>query len=184
MKTPDIKHSKFLSLILRHQPEKIGVALDPQGWIDVDVLLEALARNRHPLSRGELEGIVANNDKKRFALSEDGRRIRANQGHSTTVDLELKPRTPPERLYHGTVEKFLDAIFAEGLKKGERHHVHLSPDVETARRVGQRRGKPVILEVAAGEMQRAGHVFFLSENGVWLTDHVPPRFFERNTDHE
>jgi putative RNA 2'-phosphotransferase len=183
MKNSDTKSSKFLSLILRHQPEMIGVALDPQGWIEVDVLLAALARHGHPLSRGELEHLVANNDKKRFAFSEDGRRIRANQGHSTAVDLALEPRVPPERLYHGTVERFLTGIFSEGLKKGERHHVHLSPDGEIAARVGQRRGKPVILEIAAGAMHRAGHVFFRSENGVWLTDHVPPQFLERKTDH-
>lgn len=185
MKASDIvKNSKFLSLILRHNPEKIGVALDAHGWIEVDVLLDALARHRHRLSRSELEHIVENNDKKRFAFSEDGLRIRANQGHSTEVDLALEPATPPEFLFHGTVEKFLDAIFAEGLKKGARHHVHLSPDRETATRVGQRRGKPVILEVAAGEMHRAGYTFFVSENGVWLTDHVRPQFLERKNHDE
>jgi putative RNA 2'-phosphotransferase len=184
VKNSDVKISKFLSLILRHEPGKIGVTLDAQGWIEVDVLLAAMVRHRRPLSRRELEDVVENNDKKRFAFSADGLRIRANQGHSTEVDLALEPRTPPERLFHGTVEKFLDAIFAEGLKKGARHHVHLSPDLETAKRVGQRRGKPVILSVATGEMHRAGHVFFLSENGVWLTDHVPPQFLERMKNHD
>lgn len=179
MNTADVKTSKFLSLILRHNPEKIGVALDVNGWIEVDTLLAAMARHRHPLSRSALEHVVENNDKKRFAFSDDGLRIRANQGHSTAVDLARDRCVPPERLFHGTVEKFLGSIFAEGLKKGERHHVHLSPDLETATRVGQRRGKPVILEVATGEMHRVGYVFFLSENGVWLTEHVPPRFLER-----
>jgi len=184
MNTADVKTSRFLSLILRHNPGKIGVALDANGWIEVDVLLAAMARHRHPLSRSALEHVVENNDKKRFAFSDDGLRIRANQGHSTEVDLALEPSVPPERLFHGTVDKFLDAIFAEGLKKGTRHHVHLSPDLYTATRVGQRRGKPMILEVATGQMHREGYVFFLSDNGVWLTDHVPPQFLERMKNHD
>lgn len=181
MSDQTIKQSKFLSLILRHEPGKIGIALDEQGWVDVDVLLQAMARHHHRLSRGQLEEVVKNNDKQRFSLSEDGRRIRANQGHSTKVDLALPPQVPPETLYHGTVEKFLDAIFTDGLKKGQRHHVHLSPDITTATKVGQRRGKPVILEVASGDMLRAGHTFYISANGVWLTDHVPAQFLRRKT---
>jgi putative RNA 2'-phosphotransferase len=171
-----IRQSKFLSLVLRHQPEKIGIVLDENGWVAVDILLVAMARHGQSLQRADLERIVQENDKKRFAFSDDGLRIRANQGHSVDVDLALSPQVPPEKLFHGTVGKFLDSIFATGLMKGDRHHVHLSPDLETATKVGQRRGKPVILEVAAGDMHREGHAFFLSNNGVWLVDGVPPRF--------
>ncbi|CAN5473210.1 RNA 2'-phosphotransferase [soil metagenome] len=174
-----VKKSKFLSLILRHEPEKIGIALDENGWVEVDVLLAALGSHGRGMDRAGLEKVVAGNDKKRFAFSEDGRRIRANQGHSVEVDLALVPQVPPEKLFHGTVDKFLVAIYAEGLLKGERHHVHLSADLESAAKVGQRRGRPVILEIAASEMHRAGHQFFLSENGVWLTDMVPPKYLQR-----
>jgi putative RNA 2'-phosphotransferase len=171
-----VRQSKFLSLVLRHQPEKIGITLDENGWVAVDVLLAAMARHDRHLKRPDLERVVRENDKKRFAFSEDGLRIRANQGHSVDVDLDLPAQVPPEKLFHGTAGKFLDSIFAAGLVKGDRHHVHLSPDLETATKVGQRRGKPVILEIAAGDMHREGHAFFLSNNGVWLVDCVPPRF--------
>lgn len=176
MSKKDVSHSKFLSLVLRHQPEAIGVVLDPQGWIDVDVLLNAMAKHGHPLDFSDLERLVRESDKKRFALNEDGKRIRANQGHSVEVDLALSPQVPPEVLYHGTVDRFLDSIKATGLEKRERHHVHLSSDIETAMKVGQRRGKPVLLEIRSGDMHRAGHVFFVSDNGVWLTDRVPAEF--------
>ena len=126
--------------------------------------------------RATLLEIVRTNDKQRFALSEDGTRIRANQGHSVKVDLALTPQQPPEVLYHGTVDKFIDAIRNTGLQKGERHHVHLSPDLITATKVGQRRGKPVILTIRAAAMAKASHPFYLSDNGVWLTDAVPPEF--------
>ena len=179
MSNNDIRHSKFLSLVLRHQPEKIGVSLDPNGWIEVDTLLEAMARHGKRLSRESLERLIRESEKQRFALSEDGLRIRANQGHSVEVDLALAPQTPPEILYHGTVDRFMDSILANGLLKGNRHHVHLSADVETAQKVGQRRGKPVILEVLAGEMHRAGRLFYLSENGVWLTEEVPVQYIVR-----
>ena len=170
--------SKFLSLVLRHEPGKIGITLDENGWTDCDELIQAAARHRVSFDRATLLEIVRTNDKKRFALSEDGTRIRANQGHSVKVDLGLTPQQPPESLYHGTVDKFIDAIRSTGLHKGERHHVHLSPNLITATKVGERRGKPVILIVRAAAMADAGHPFYLSDNGVWLTDAVPPEFIE------
>lgn len=182
METPHQKRivqvSKYLSLVLRHKPEEIGIALDSAGWVEVDRLLDALAAKGLPVSREELEFVVANNDKKRFAFSGDGLRIRASQGHSIEVDLQYEPCEPPEILYHGAPERFLDPIRAQGLLKGKRQHVHLSGDRDTAATVGQRRGKPVILLIRAGEMRRAGHLFYRSANGVWLTEHVPPSFLE------
>ncbi|MEU2181126.1 RNA 2'-phosphotransferase [Streptomyces thermolilacinus] len=166
-----VKVSKYLSRHLRHQPERIGLVLDPQGRVAVEDLLHAMARHGMPLTRAELEHVVAVNDKRRFAL--DGDRIRASQGHTVDVDLGLPPATPPPYLYHGTVATALDAIRAEGLRPMRRHHVHLSPDRETATRVGARRGRPVVLAVDAGAMHRDGHVFHVSANGVWLTDAVP-----------
>ena len=176
MKDKDI--SKLLSLVLRHQPEVLGIQLDPNGWTDVDQLLVQLNHKCPGLDFERLETVVHTNDKQRFAFNADLTKIRANQGHSVKVDVELKPELPPEFLYHGTVDKFLDAIRTEGLKKGSRLHVHLSKDLETATKVGSRRGKPVILTVRASQMAEAGHVFFLSENGVWLCDVVPPSFIE------
>jgi putative RNA 2'-phosphotransferase len=166
--------SKYLARHLRHDPARIGISLDPQGWVGVDELLAAAARDGFRFSRAELEHVVATNDKRRYAL--DGERIRASQGHSVAVDLGLAAVEPPAFLFHGTVARFLSAIRAEGLKPMARHHVHLSPDRETATRVGARRGRPVILTVDAGAMHRAGHVFHRSENGVWLTDAVSPGF--------
>ncbi len=168
-----ISTSKFLSLVLRHQPEKIGLRLDDEGWVEVDELLAAASRSGRKLNRPLLERVVRENDKQRFAISLDGRRIRANQGHSLAVNLRLQPVEPPELLYHGTVAKFLDSIRNDGLVRGTRQYVHLSPDLETARRVGQRRGQPVILVVEAGRMCREGHLFYHSDNGVWLTEQVP-----------
>jgi putative RNA 2'-phosphotransferase len=176
MSKPDVGKSKFLSLVLRHQPERIGVQLDENGWIEVDTLLSAMAAHGKEVSREELDRLVLENDKQRFAFSEDGSRIRANQGHSVEVDLALQAQEPPESLFHGTVEKFLPAIFQEGLQKRERHHVHLSPSLETAIKVGRRRGKPIVLEIASGPMHRDGHAFFVSGNGVWLVDQVPPQY--------
>ena len=170
------KLSKFLSYVLRHQPGSIGLTLDAQGWAAVDELLAAAARHGDAITREELDEVVETNDKKRFAVSEDGTRIRASQGHSVEIELGYRPVTPPEVLYHGTTPKFLEAIRRDGLKRMNRHHVHLSSDRETATNVGSRRGKPVILEVATGEMARAGKLFYLSENGVWLTDDVPPAY--------
>ncbi|WP_165984266.1 RNA 2'-phosphotransferase [Streptomyces sp. YIM 98790] len=168
--------SKYLARHLRHDPGRIGITLDRQGWTDVADLLAACARHNVPLSRAQLDAIVARNDKQRFALSEDGTRIRANQGHTVEVDLGLEPAEPPEVLYHGTVGRSLAAIRAEGLRPMNRHHVHLSPDRETATRVGARRGRPVILTVAAGALHRAGHPFYRTANNVWLTEAVPPRY--------
>lgn len=169
-----VKVSRYLSRHLRHDPGRLGLELDPGGWVAVDALLEACAARGFPLSRSELEEVVARNDKRRFALDPAGRRIRASQGHSVPVDLGLEPRVPPRVLFHGTSEGRVQAILRLGLRPMGRHHVHLSPDAATARRVGARHGGPVVLEVAAGELAAAGHVFLRSENGVWLTSHVPP----------
>lgn len=168
--------SRFLSLVLRHKPEVIGITLDRAGWVDVEVLLEQLAKHNKVVTRAELERIVEEDDKKRYVLSEDGRRIKAAQGHSVDVELELKSETPPLTLYHGTVERFLPEIRKDGLRKMSRHHVHLSKDAETATSVGARRGEAIILQVAAKHMHNEGYKFFLTENGVWLTDHVPPQY--------
>jgi putative RNA 2'-phosphotransferase len=168
--------SKFLSYVLRHNPGEIGLEPDPAGWVDVDALLAALEAEGRPLTRSELDEVVTTNDKQRFAFSPDGRRIRAAQGHSIAVDHDYEPADPPATLYHGTVEAVLPAIRKQGLRKMLRHHVHLSADEETARAVGARRGRPVILRIDAAAMVAAGHVFFRSSNGVWLTDSVPPGF--------
>ena len=170
--------SKFLSLVLRHQPGSIGIVLDEQGWTDCQKLIQAAGRHGMRFNHATLLEVVRTSDKQRFALSEDGTCIRANQGHSVKVDLGLVPQQPPESLYHGTVDKFLGSIRSTGLHKGDRHHVHLSPDLTTAIKVGQRRGKPVILTIRAAAMANAGHPFFISDNGVWLTDTVPPEFIE------
>jgi len=171
-----IKLSKFLSLVLRHQPEIIGISLDEQGWVDVNELRKKSAAYGKVFTMEMLEYIVDTNSKKRFAFSEDKRKIRASQGHSVDVDLGYEPQTPPEILYHGTATHFVESILKSGLNKRKRTHVHLSADRETAIKVGQRHGKPVIFEVAAQKMQAAGHEFYLSENGVWLTDVVPAAF--------
>jgi putative RNA 2'-phosphotransferase len=170
--------SKFLSLILRHEPQKYGIELDPAGWTDVDKLLDALHAHGVDLTRGQLDEIVKTSDKQRFAVSPDGTKIRANQGHSVQVELGLPAEQPPAVLYHGTVEPVLPAIRAQGLVKGQRHDVHLSADLATAQKVGARRGKAVILAIKAAEMVAKGHTFKRSANGVWLTDHVPPEFIE------
>lgn len=170
--------SKFLSKHLRHKPDALGLTLQAGGWVMVDDLLASCARIGFTISYDELIECVETNDKKRFSFNDTGEMIRANQGHSVEVDLKLEAKIPPEILYHGTVERFLASILAEGLKKGKRHHVHLSKETETARKVGARRGKPVILEVAAGMMHAQGILFFESVNGVWLTDAVPCEFIK------
>ncbi|MFJ2824899.1 RNA 2'-phosphotransferase [Streptomyces toxytricini] len=169
-----VKVSKYMSKHLRHQPERIGLRLDAQGWVEIDDLLAAAAAHGFPVTRAELDHVVAANDKQRFAV--DGTRIRANQGHTVPVDLALPEAEPPAHLYHGTVAAALDAIRAEGLRPMARHHVHLSPDRETATRVGARRGRPVVIGVDAAAMRATGHVFRISANGVWLVDAVPPQF--------
>ena len=168
--------SKFLSLVLRHEPQAAGITLDENGWVDVDTLLDGCRRNGVTIDRAALDEIVATSDKKRFAYSEDGKRIRASQGHSVEVSLGYAPSVPPRELFHGTASRFVGAIRAAGLRRMARHHVHLSPTSETALAVGQRHGQPVILTIQSGEMAAQGHQFFQSENGVWLTDHVPVEF--------
>ena len=173
-----IKISKFLSLILRHEPERVGLILGDAGWVGVDELLKAVNGHGVSLTLDELKHIVATSDKKRFAFSEDGLRIRASQGHSVEVDLEYPPQTPPELLYHGTATRFLDAIRQDGLQKMQRHDVHLSAETRVTLQVGGRHGKPALLTIRAGDMHRAGFVFRCSANGVWLVDHVPAQFIE------
>ena len=170
--------SKFLSYVLRHRPDEIGITLDAQGWVAIDVLLAAAAAHGRRITPEDLDFVVENNNKNRFAFSEDGTRIRASQGHSTEVDLGYRPSTPPAVLYHGTAVGNLACIRAEGLHKGQRHHVHLSIDTATAAQVGGRHGRPAVLVVQAGEMHAAGYEFFLSANGVWLVEHVPVAFID------
>lgn len=171
--------SKYLSKYLRHMPEELGLAFMPGGWVEVDALLAASERRGFHISRDELEEVVARNDKKRFAFDESGTLIRAQQGHSAPVDLDLEPAKPPEMLYHGTPERNLTAITRDGLLKMRRHHVHLSPDEATARAVGVRRGRPVLFAVHAEKMHHDGYVFYRSGNGVWLVEHVSPRYLSR-----
>jgi putative RNA 2'-phosphotransferase len=168
--------SKYLAKYFRHAPDELGLTLRPGGWVSVDDLLAAAGRNGFRISYDELTDYVETNHKRRFSFDETGDLIRADQGHSVEVNLQLDEKEPPEVLYHGTVERFLSAIRAEGQKKGRRHHVHLSKDTDTARKVGARRGKPVILVVDAEGMHRYGFRFFLSANGVWPTDAVPPGY--------
>lgn len=179
MSDPDLREGhlgKLLAWLLRHEPEAIGLQLDPAGWVGVDELLAALARRGRSLDRAALDHEVAHDDKQRFTLSSDRTRIRAAQGHSIAVELGLEPIEPPERLYHGTPTRFVAAIREQGLHRGKRHHVHLSRDPATALGVGRRRGRPVLLEIAARAMHAAGHRFYRSDNGVWLTDLVPPAY--------
>lgn len=176
MPSGDVRTSKFLSLLLRHDPGRAGLTLDENGWVEVPRLLQALARTGHPISRADLERVVATNDKQRFALDTAHDRIRANQGHSVPVDLGLSAVTPPPVLYHGTADRNVEAILAAGLRRGDRHHVHLSADQATAARVGARRGRFRILVVDAAAMHADGYTFYRSANGVWLTDAVPLQY--------
>jgi putative RNA 2'-phosphotransferase len=173
-----IRASKFLSLVLRHEPERVGLTLGEAGWGGVEELLQAVNRHGVALTLDELRHVVATSDKKRFAFSEDGLRIRASQGHSVEVDLQYPPQMPPEILYYGTAARFLDSIRQRGLQKMERHDVHLSAETKLTLQVGGRHGKPVLLTIRAGDMHRAGFGFCCSANGVWLVDHVPPQFIE------
>jgi putative RNA 2'-phosphotransferase len=174
-----VRVSKRLSFVLRHRPDSVGLTLDEAGWVDVDALLDALAGHGLRLTRAELEHVVATNDERRFAFDTTGSRIRASQGHSLAVDLGYAPAVPPDELFHGTVERNLAAILAEGLRPGDRHAVHLSPDVDTAEKVGARRGRPVVLRVSAAAMAADGFSFSRSANGVWLVAAVPPRYLAR-----
>jgi putative RNA 2'-phosphotransferase len=176
MSDPSHRTSKLLSLVLRHNPGAIGVQLDAGGWADLDELVACADRSGNKISRELILQVVAESDKQRFALSADGRRIRANQGHSINVDLGLVQTEPPEVLFHGTAVRFLDSIFASGLNAATRQHVHLSADVETALRVGRRHGSPAVLRVDSRGLHVAGQAFFRSENGVWLTSQISPQF--------
>lgn len=173
MDTSLTETSKFLSYVLRHKPESIGLGLDPEGWASISELIDKASI---PITLELLNEVVTTNDKKRFAISSDGLFIRANQGHSIKVDLGLEPKEPPEFLYHGTATRFLTSIKEKGLVPKNRQYVHLSIDQETAVKVGQRHGKPVVLTIPALQMHKHGHQFFQAQNGVWLTDNVPKEY--------
>ena len=174
--TPDDTLGRFMSYVLRHHPEAAGLTLDGEGWADVDKLMEGMTKAGHPIDRETLERIVRENNKKRYTLSEDGRRIRANQGHSVDVHIEMEKRTPPERLYHGTADRFLDSIKEQGIRRMARQYVHLSPNVPTAVNVGSRHGKPVVLAIDTAQMTADGFDFFISANGVWQSEDIPWRY--------
>lgn len=174
------KHiSKLMSLVLRHDPAYLGLSLSTEGWVDTYKLLSALRQKFPEITLETIEYVVATNDKKRFTFNNDGSKIRASQGHSIDVDLNLSPVTPPEHLYHGTVAKFLESIREEGLQKMSRQHLHLSADQSTAVAVGTRRGTAIILTIEALKMHEDGFAFYLSENGVWLTNHVPAKYIQK-----
>ncbi|MGD1809466.1 RNA 2'-phosphotransferase [Dapis sp. BLCC M126] len=174
-----VKISKYLSLVLRHHPEKIGIKLDSHGWVAIEELLEAAKNHNFPIIQTELYTVVEKNDKKRFSLDSTETFIRANQGHSVEVDLQLKPQIPPDTLYHGTVIHVIDSIKKTGLQKISRHHVHLSNDITTARNVAKRRkGKSIVLVVDAMAMSEDGYKFYLSHNNVWLVDEVPTKYLQ------
>jgi len=177
MKT-DKSIGKLMSLALRHNPKVLNLELDANGWASVSDLIDGLNKKNIPMDLNRLTELVESNDKKRYRFNDDKSKICANQGHSIKIDLDLQATEPPFTLYHGTVQKFMQSIRNEGLQKQSRHHVHLSATEETAITVGSRRGKPVILKVNAKKMHAVGYPFFLSDNGVWLTDHVPPEFIE------
>jgi putative RNA 2'-phosphotransferase len=174
----DTQRSKFLSLVLRHNPKLIGLELDEHGWADIDQLI-ANAPEKLQLTKDDLLRIVQESDKQRFAIDLESNAIRANQGHSIQIDLGLSPQNPPQTLYHGTATRFMESITRLGLIKGKRHHVHLSGSIETAQKVGKRHGELALLKVDALRMQDKGYVFYCSDNGVWLTDHVPSEFLAR-----
>lgn len=173
-----IKISKYLSKHLRHQPERLNLKLMPGGWVSVDELLAACAKHQFPVTRDELNQVVATSDKKRFSFDATNTQIRANQGHSIEVDLQLEAKVPPDVLYHGTGEGAVESILITGLNKFSRHHVHLSTDIATAKTVGARHGRPVIFAVDAAAMYKDNHTFYCSENGVWLVDCVPPEYLK------
>ena len=178
MNKQHITISKFLSLVLRHKPEHIGITLDDAGWASVEELIQKASIKGFHLTPELIAEVVAKNDKQRFSLSADGNRIRANQGHSIPIDLKLEPVEPPIVLFHGTATRFLDSILKNGLRSGSRQHVHLSPDEATAIKVGQRHGKPVVLTIDSSSMHADGYMFYRSENNVWLTLHVPVKYIK------
>ncbi len=173
----DIRLGRFLSLVLRHDPGAAGIVLDEHGWADVKELLDGVNRSGRRMDMETLERIVRENNKQRYAFNESHTKIRANQGHSIGVDVELKQKQPPQYLYHGTATRFLPSIHREGIRKMSRQYVHLSGDFETALAVGKRHGIPVVVTVEAAAMARDGVVFYRSENGVWLCEHVAPKYF-------
>ncbi len=172
----EVKIGKFLSLILRHSPETVGIKLDEHGWANIDELLRGMNSKGYRINMLILEEIVKNNNKKRYSFNDDKTKIRANQGHSISVDVELKKAVPPDTLFHGTAVGFYDSILQNGLQKQGRNHVHLSIDMQTAVAVGKRHGRPVVFRVDARAMHIDGFIFYLSENGVWLTDSVPAKY--------
>jgi putative RNA 2'-phosphotransferase len=174
-----LKISKYLSRHLRHQPAEIGIKLAPGGWVEVAELLAACQQHKFTITREDLDLVVAANDKKRFSFDSTGTLIRANQGHSVEIDLQLEPQMPPDILYHGTGHKSVNQILEMGLLKMSRHHVHLSVDMSTAKKVGARHGKPVVLAVDAAKMHLENYIFYCSDNGVWLVDSVPPQYLQR-----
>jgi putative RNA 2'-phosphotransferase len=173
-----VKLSKFLSLVLRHKPETIGLTLDENGWVDVSQLIYLANQNKTPLTQDLLEEIVASNDKQRFSFNQDKSKIRANQGHSIAIDLDLVPQTPPNFLFHGTATRFIESIRDRGLVAGKRQYVHLSLNKATAIKVGERHGQPVVLNIWSEKMYLAGFEFFRSDNGVWLTKDVPVEYID------
>lgn len=173
-----IRTSRYISMILRHHPEKIGITLDEHGWARVDELIEGVNRT-HTLDFTMLEEIVATDDKQRYSFNEDKTLIRANQGHSISVDVELEEINPPQYLYHGTGEKYVASIDNMGLIPKARIYVHLSKDIDTAINVGSRHGNPVVYRVNIGKMTEDGFKFYLSANNVWLTDRVPAEYIEK-----
>lgn len=168
----------MLSLALRHKPESIGITLDKNGWTDVGLLITKMNSKGFTMTFKILCDVVENNDKKRFAFNTDKTKIRASQGHSVNIDLGYKPQVPPGVLYHGTGLQFIESILAKGLIKKNRHHVHLSEDIPTAEKVGQRKGKPIVLIIDSAQMSQEGFQFYVSENNVWLTEHVPPNYIK------
>ncbi|MBI1306940.1 MAG: RNA 2'-phosphotransferase [Bacteroidetes bacterium] len=176
MMTDEIKISKFLSLVLRHKPETIDLKLDENGWADTNSLIEGMHDAKFSVDLEILKVIVKSSDKQRFKFNEDFTKIRANQGHSIDVDLKLEKKEPPEILFHGTALKNIDSIKQNGLLKQNRHHVHLSSNSETARKVGMRYGTPIVLEIEAGKMNKDGIEFYLSDNGIWLTENVDTKY--------
>ncbi len=174
----NIKLGKFLSFILRHKPDTIGIELDNHGWADVTQLIEKLNKTAKKIDLDTLKEVVETDNKQRFSFNANFDKIRANQGHSIKIDLDYLPQQPPEFLYHGTAERFVKSILETGIEKKNRHHVHLSSDTETALKVGQRHGKPFIFKVLAQEMFNDGYTFYLSDNSVWLTDEVPVKYLE------
>ncbi|MEG5001638.1 RNA 2'-phosphotransferase [Microcoleus sp. B4-D4] len=175
-----LKISKYLSRHLRHAPSRIGIQLGPGGWVPVSELLDACQKNNFPLQLAELKQVVAENDKQRFSFDSTGTLIRANQGHSVEVDLQLEPAVPPDILYHGTGSTAVESILSQGIRKMSRHHVHLSADIQTARKVGARHGIPAVFAVDAAAMQLDGCTFYCSDNQVWLVDFVPQNYLKVN----